>query len=206
MQALKGTLPATVIPGLVSVITATHDPLAPFLRETYESLLIQEGVEWEWLGQFDGESWEPPTWLQHNSRVKVECNGDRLGVAITRNRALTRSCGKFIQTLDADDVLLPNALRAASDILKQGDHAYALGYHLDLMPGGQTQGPKIHLPLGEIPPGAIADYWYDFCDPPYWGKMPFGPAYVMWRRDVLFAYGGWSALEVACRPRASWRD
>ncbi len=181
---------------LISVITPTHDPAAPYLEEAYEGLLGQESAAWEWILQFDGESWELPSYLVGDPRITLECNGKHLGIAMTRNRALTRSRGQFIQTLDADDIFLPDALAATAEVLQRGGYAYALGWHADLFEDGRREKATLYLPLGEIPPGRVIEYWYQFSAPPYYGKMPFTMPCVMWRREILFAYGGWTAIEV----------
>jgi glycosyltransferase involved in cell wall biosynthesis len=44
--------------------------------------------------------------------VKYQASNARLGISSTRNLALSRASGSLVQTLDHDDILLPNALEA----------------------------------------------------------------------------------------------
>ena len=182
--------------GLVSVITATHDPEAPYLRAVYDSLLSQTSAEWEWLVQFDGPRWDPPAWLQDDARVKVEVNGAKFGIANTRNLALARAQGEFIQSLDSDDMLLPGALSRVSQALRgTPELGYALGSVHFLVDGelsdkddhGRDDGAS--PPFGRIEPGVLYDTWKGR------GRglsSPFN--FPMWRRTVLLAYGGWAAI------------
>jgi len=118
---------------------------------------------------------------------------------MTRNRALLRTSGEFIQVLDADDVLLPGALRVASDALQgDGSLAYALGRLQHLVDGvfaddndhGRAKSKGVKPPYGVLAPGVVPAYWEEN------ERMPFGPNCAMWRRLILFAYGGWAAQPI----------
>lgn len=190
--------PAMVDPHLISVITPTHRPDAPYLRDAYESLVAQDGVDWEWLVQFDGDDWTAPQWLLEDARVRLESNGKHLGIAMTRNRALMRSHGDLIQTLDADDALLPEALSVLAAAVRSGNVAYAVGTVVLLIDGKPSAAtdpfgrPKLPaLPFGEIPTGVLSQYWLRH------DRMPFAMNGAMWRRDVVLAYGGWSAIQTS---------
>src|ERR1039458_5787847 len=111
---------------LISVITPTHKPEAPYLEEAYEGLCAQD-VNWEWVLQFDGERWDMPSYLLGDDRVRLECNGKHLGVAMTRNRACVRARGELVQVLDSDDVLLPGATRVLMEAVLRTGVAYAAG-------------------------------------------------------------------------------
>jgi len=181
---------------VVSVITATHDPEAPYLREAYDSLSAQVDVRWEWLVQFDGPSWNPPVWMQDDAHIKVEVNGAKFGIANTRNLALARAQGEFVQSLDSDDMLLPGALARVSAALRAAPElGYALG-KIHFLVDGELSDKDDHgrddgysPPFGRIEPGVL----YDIQKGNTRGlSSPFN--FPMWRRDVLLAYGGWAAI------------
>jgi len=181
---------------LISVITATHDLEAPYLREAYDSLLSQTDAEWEWLVQFDGSQWDTPAWLQDDPRIKVEINGTKLGIANTRNLALTRARGELVQSLDSDDMLLPEALARVSQALRDTPElGYALG-KIHFLVDGELSDKDDHgrddgspPPFGRIEPG---DLWNIQEGSKRGLSSPFN--FPMWRRDVLLAYGGWAAI------------
>jgi len=176
---------------LVSVITPTHQVVAPFLREAYESLLIQD-ADWEWVLQFDGRAWALPRWCAEDPRVRLELNGRNFGLAMTRNRGLMRARGEYIQTLDPDDYLLPGALSVVSGVLNVSPHlAYAYGRLVVKEVDGYVRPGGLNLPFGEVAPGVVGEYWRE-----HELAMPFRAASAMLTREAAFAYGGWPALEV----------
>ena len=180
---------------LISVITATHDPEAPYLQTAYQSLINQEDVRWEWLIQFDGESWDVPHWIRNDSRIRVEINGAKFGIANTRNLALARAKGAYVQSLDSDDWLLPDALSRLSSVLRDDpDLGYAVG-QLQFLVNDALTDRSDHdqqsepLPsVGKIMPQALYDFWEAEQD------LHSAFNFPMWRRDVLLAYGGWAAI------------
>lgn len=184
------------VPGLVSVVTATHDPRAPYLREAYESLLLQRSTPWEWLVQFDGNAWQPPSWMGADPRIRFEANGARLGIALTRNLALGRARGALVQSLDSDDALLPGALaRLAGALTDDPRLAYAVGRIHFLVDGRITDAYDHDVaespapPPGRFEPRALYDLWRANGD-----DLHSLFNFPMWRRDALLAYGGWAAL------------
>src|SRR5829696_5754498 len=98
---------------LVSVITAAYAPKAGYLPDTAASVAAQQlppGWELEWLVQEDGDG---PSLLDVVAGVpsaRYEANDALLGIAATRNLALSRARGELLRVLDHDDVLLPGAL------------------------------------------------------------------------------------------------
>lgn len=148
-------------------------------------------MNWEWLIQQDGPSWEAPEWLRDDSRVAIESNGDRQGVSITRNRALGRAQGRFVLNLDADDFLLPDALAVLARRFTDDPRiAFAVpDVVIGCIDGGSRPATR-HIATGLLPPGAVERFWRASL------KMPFHAAAALWDRDVLLAYGGWPAMQV----------
>lgn len=176
----------------MSVVTAAYRPSLPFLAEAHASLTRQR-TPWEWLLQLDGPA-EPggmPDSLEADPRVRVESNGAREGVEATRNLALVRARGRFIQNLDHDDFLLEAGFDATAPVL-DGDPGlgFCFGDAVDLFPDGHTEPNPDNRALapGRIEPGALFDLWerVDF--------VPLHNAGVLWSGEVLRAYGGWAAV------------
>jgi glycosyltransferase involved in cell wall biosynthesis len=178
----------------VSVLTAVYKPR--YLAETWESVRSQEGVSWEWVVQVDGDPADIETWvpadMRADARVHVEAAG-HFGIAATRNLGLIRTRAPFVQTLDHDDLLLPGALATLAEALRADPElAFAFGDHMHLLPDG-TLDPRPdlrRLAAGRIEPGVVVERWRD--------SLPHGlvPNATIWRKEYLYAYGGWSALPV----------
>lgn len=182
-------------PPAISVLTAALDPPPAFMLDALRSLQRQAEASWEWVIQLDGEDPSPPPEpLLAEPRVSVQVNGRWLGIAATRNRALVRTQGAFVQNLDADDQLLPGALAAGRQALAgDAELAFAFGRTVDLLPDGSRRGSwaeQIPFAPGRIEAGAIAARWLQTGSDP----LPLSP--IIYRRTLLFAYGGWAALSV----------
>ncbi|GAA2919156.1 hypothetical protein GCM10020221_14300 [Streptomyces thioluteus] len=123
--------------------------------------------------------------------MDVAANGTGEGPAVTRNVALGRVEAEFVQNADADDELEPDALALLAGALAERPRAgFAVGHARDLLPGGALRAHELPVGAGTLPRGALLDAWSD--EGGY--RLPVHPAGVMWRRDLLLALGGWSAL------------
>jgi glycosyltransferase involved in cell wall biosynthesis len=177
----------------VSIVTAVYRPR--YLAETWKSVRAQEGVSWEWVVQVDGtpaeaEEWIPPD-MAADERVHVEARG-HFGIAVTRNLALLRTRADFVQTLDHDDVLLPGALGVLAAALRADEGlAFCFGEHVHLLADGalEPRPAAKRMPAGRIEPREITERWRS-------GAHGMVPNATMWRKDYLYAYGGWTALPV----------
>lgn len=180
---------------LLTVLTPAHTGSAAYLAGAAESVLSQslpENWELEWIVQGDGEGSDQLTdLLPSDSRLRFESNSLRLGPAMTRNLALTRARGIWVQNLDADDVLLPGALATlVSAVEAEPSIHWAWGQAEDLMPDGSrvTFEPWISQ-MGVIPAGFISGWVEE-----HGGQSPMPCAAVAYRTTTLRALGGWLAL------------
>jgi cellulose synthase/poly-beta-1,6-N-acetylglucosamine synthase-like glycosyltransferase len=184
----------------VSVLTAAGRLDPGHLVDAYQSLLAQDGIEWEWVIQLDGKQRPLPDVVVGDERVCVAENGSRLGAAITRNRALMRCEAEYVQNLDDDDMLVPGALsvlRGALDEHQGCAFAFGDGYNADEhgVPRVRWTAPHVVLAPGDLFDRWLADGWEELSFP------PLAPGGVMWRRSVLFAEAGWRAMS-ACEDTA----
>lgn len=182
---------------LISVITPAYRAEPTFLAEAYESLRRQSlpsGWEWEWLVQSDGHEPPPlPVDAYNDTRVKP-ASGPKSGPGTTRNLALERSMGAFIQNLDADDILAhQNVLANSINILTENPKVgWTTSRALDLMPDGSLIGVDTEPPPGRLPRGLVYEWWV--------GRgyvLSVHPATICIRRELLIAVGGWMAFPVA---------
>jgi glycosyltransferase involved in cell wall biosynthesis len=181
----------------VDVVTAVHAPYAVFLPFAWRSLRRQSHTEWTWLVQIDGPAHEVLDALREcgaaeDPRVRIAENGTSEGPATTRNIAVGRATANLVQNLDADDELEPEALLALADLLATHPGAgFAVGHARDLMPDGRLHDHALPVSAGVLPRGVLLDQWNADTRVP---RLPVHPAGVMWRRSLLLALGGWSAL------------
>ncbi|MBT2397412.1 glycosyltransferase [Streptomyces sp. ISL-100] len=181
----------------VDVVTAVHGPYAVFLPFAWESLRQQSHSAWTWLVQIDG----PPQAVINvlracgaadDERVLISAHGTTEGPAVTRNVALGRATAPLVQNVDADDELEPGALSFLLDALTGHPSAgFAVGHARDLLPDGYLQDHVLPVRAGVLHRGVLLDRW--IADTPR-HRLPVHPAGVMWRRSLLLALGGWSAL------------
>src|SRR5215203_3035455 len=121
---------------LVSVLTSAYAPSGHYLREAMTSVLSQQlpdGWELEWVVQEDGPDPSLREKVAGDDRVSYAANESALGIAPTRNLALSRVRGEFVQVLDHDDVLLPGALATLLAVMEDRSLHWAVGQADDLM-------------------------------------------------------------------------
>src|SRR5262245_42283737 len=113
-------------PGLVSVIIPCYNGQR-FLAKTLESAFAQTYPHTEIIVVDDGSTDGSIELIEaYGDRVRAEFGLNRGGSA-ARNRGTALARGEFIRYLDADDLLMPNALeqRVAALLKTGGDVAYS---------------------------------------------------------------------------------
>ena len=85
-----------------------------YIAETLDSLLLQSYDHWECLIIDDGSNDKSKdianTFSKNDNRFKYYFQHNT-GPSAARNSGIQKSSGEYIQFLDADDVLLENALK-----------------------------------------------------------------------------------------------
>jgi glycosyltransferase involved in cell wall biosynthesis len=177
---------------LISVLTAAHWSTAPYIEEAMDSLRSQalpRGWDLEWIIQEDGAHPSLSEKLRRWDAVKWAANGRQLGIASTRNLGLSRASGVLVQTLDADDRLLPGAFATLIPLFAAHRIQWAIGQADDLMPDGTRKGFKTPLPFGVFRRGDV-NKWAEADG----GNWPIHCAALMMRTTALRAVGGWAGL------------
>jgi glycosyltransferase involved in cell wall biosynthesis len=177
---------------LISILTAAHAPSARYLEATIAGVqdqVLPAGWELEWLIQEDGAEPRLADRLAGLSRVRYRANGGQLGVAATRNAALSRAAGDLVQLLDHDDVLLPGALATLISAFDTRSVHWAIGQADDLLPDGSRKEYQSALPYGLVPTGAV-NAWALAHE----GNWPIHCAGLMMRTASLHALGGWAGV------------
>jgi glycosyltransferase involved in cell wall biosynthesis len=177
---------------VLSIITAAFAPSAAYLGETISSVQEQEvpdGWQVEWIVQEDGAQPSLAHFFDNVPLAKYEANDAQLGIAATRNLALSRSAGDLVQVLDSDDVLLPGALTTLIPLFESHPIHWAVGQADDLMPDGSRVAWDSALSYGVIGPGIVNQWAED-----HEGNWPIHCAGLMMRALSLRAIGGWVGL------------
>jgi len=170
----------------ISVVMSVYNG-ERYLRQAADSILAQEGIEFEFIVVDDGSSDSSPRILEeyacHDPRVRVICQ-ENAGLT----RALIRGCvearGEYIARQDADDVSLPGRLAKLADVLRR-DHTLSF-----VSSWSQVIGPEGEVLMTHTRP-----------EDPYratelllfGGAGPPGHGSVMFRRSRYEAVGGYRA-------------
>ena len=98
---------------MVSIIVPVYNA-EKSIRRCVDSILNQEYTDFELLLMDDGSKDSSGSicdeYAQNDPRVKV-IHKENSGVSDTRNQALDLACGKYLQFLDSDDWITPNATK-----------------------------------------------------------------------------------------------
>lgn len=182
---------------LLSVITAAHAGRTDLLIEAGESLATQQlppGWEVEWLLQEDGTDGVLHDVSDRWDFARYDSVDTQLGIAVTRNLALTRARGALVHSLDSDDLLLPHALATAIGAFDEHPQIHWVSGQADdlLQDGTRAPYPPLIGP-GLIEPGVVDRHMAEHHLPPI-----ACPGLTM-RTSTVRVLGGWSA-----NPR--WED
>ena len=177
---------------LISILSSVYGPSATYLDETIASvqnLSLPYGWELEWIIQEDGARPVLADRLQPLDVVDYQANNAQLGIAITRNLALSRVSGSLVQALDHDDILLPGALTTLIPHFENPRVQSTIGQADDLLPDGTREVYKSAIPFGLTQAGAM-NQWATAHD----GNWPIQCAALMMRTTTLRALGGWTGI------------
>jgi glycosyltransferase involved in cell wall biosynthesis len=171
----------------LSVITAVADRPEHRLAEIH-GVLAASAADWEWLIQLDGDVGASlPPELTADPRTRVERNGRQLGIAATRNRALSRSRAPLLLNVDSDDVPTPAALSELPTAFEDPSIGLAFGDWVECWPDRDPWTSPPRFQPGRLEPATLARIWAA----ERW--VPLHLAGAMWRTDAVLAAGGWSA-------------
>lgn len=107
---------------LISVIMPVYNT-APFLKEAIESMLTQTESDFELILINDASTDNSSEVIAqfNDSRIRLINNDKNLGLAVSLNKAIRVSTGKYIARMDGDDIALPTRFEEQLKIIKSAD-------------------------------------------------------------------------------------
>jgi glycosyltransferase involved in cell wall biosynthesis len=170
-------------PALVSVVIPCYNARR-FLIETLESALAQTYPHTEIIVVDDGSTDGTAELIRaYADKVKAEFGPNR-GASAARNRGTALAAGEFIQYLDADDLLLPDAVtrRVAALQSSGADVAYSDWEKLvENSRGGFEPGERNMTRIEDL------DANWHIAQLKFWAP----PAALTYRRSLVAKIGGW---------------
>jgi glycosyltransferase involved in cell wall biosynthesis len=181
---------------VISILTAVDPARGRLFLTAYESVSIQDlPVGWSFQLLIQEDSAEPSLQklLPNDPRISYSWNGQRGGIATTRNLGLVRAEGRYLRVLDDDDELIQGALfRDISILESKPDIAWTTSRAVDRNPDGSEYEPPSSIEFGMIEVGGLYQSWIEKS-----GIPPVHPATLCARTSVLRAFGGWMALPIS---------
>jgi glycosyltransferase involved in cell wall biosynthesis len=176
---------------LLSVLTAANAGRADLLARAGESVAEQrlpEGWTLEWIVQEDGPAPSLAPVVERFPFGRHAAHGEQLGIATTRNLALTRVDGELVHVLDSDDELLPSAISVALTAFAAFPSVHWVAAQADdLLPDGERRPFALEYPAGYVEPGKINEFTL------VRGEPPIHCAGLTMRTRSVRALGGWAA-------------
>jgi glycosyltransferase involved in cell wall biosynthesis len=171
--------------GRVSVVIPCFNA-AVTVGEAIESALAQSWRDVEIIVVDDGSSDSSAEVLRSfANRIRID-SGPNRGASAARNRGTALAAGAYIQYLDADDLLTPEAIERRLLALDDtgADVAYSDWQRFELSAvGSHRLGEIVVRRIEEVDPDAeIA------CATHFWAP----PAALLYRRRIVEAIGGWN--------------
>lgn len=107
-----------------SIITPVHESSAKYLEEAYASLTEQTEKCWQWI-LITNRGGDVPSLIADDPRVSVysthDDEGDYNSIGRLKNFACSKAFGEILVELDADDILVPDALAALAIAFSYSD-------------------------------------------------------------------------------------
>jgi glycosyltransferase involved in cell wall biosynthesis len=169
----------------VSVLVPCYNK-QEYLEETLKSVYTQTYQDWELIVVDDGSTDGSQLILhRHENRLRAILQASQ-GASAARQRALGAARGRYIQYLDADDLLLPNALadRVAALEGTDADVAYSDWQKLRPNPGGFVRAEVVARRIDDVNPDPEIACFTSFWCP---------PAALLYKRGIVERIGPWNA-------------
>lgn len=169
----------------VSVVIPCYNAEAT-VAEAIESALAQTWPDIEIVVVDDGSTDRSADILRgFKDRIRTDF-GPNCGASVARDKGTMLARGEYIQYLDADDLLTPEAVASRLDALREteADVAFADWQRFSSAPdGSRLLGQLVALRMQDLAPDPELA-----CATTFWAP----PAALLYRRCIVDAIGGWN--------------
>lgn len=165
---------------MVSVVMAVYNG-QEYLNIAIDSILLQTYENLELVIVDDGSTDHSRSIIESykDPRIKYYWQKNR-GLAAALNRGISRSTGKYIARMDADDISHPDRLKKQVTYLEKNKNIALLGTSFNIVDDNNcTIGHSYHLDRNE-------DLQIEFLV-----RNPFGHGTIMVRRNIIAKVGGY---------------
>jgi len=135
---------------LVSIITPSYNS-SKFIEETIKSVKNQTYKNWEMIivddCSTDSTEFIVKKYLDEDCRIKFYKNEINSGPALTRNRAITLSKGKFVCFLDSDDLWKSKKLENQLNFMISSGYKFTYTFYQQISENGDFIKNIDNLPL-----------------------------------------------------------
>lgn len=136
---------------LVSIIVPVYNA-EKFINDTIKTVIDQTYENWELLLVNDCSTDKSveiiKDYRQKDKRIKLFSNSDNSGAAISRNKGIEESGGRYIAFLDADDLWEPKKLEKQVAFMQEKDCAFSFTGYEFADEKGTPNGKKVYVPEG----------------------------------------------------------
>lgn len=160
--------------GLVSIIMPSYNT-ASFIAESIQSVLAQSYKDWELIIVDDCSTDNTDNVVKPyltDERIRYLKNEKNSGAAVSRNRALRGTKGKWIAFLDSDDLWMPEKLTKQISFMEKNGYHFSYTNYLEIDTEDHRNGITVTGPKRITRTGM-----YNYCWP--------GCLTVMYDRDVV---------------------
>jgi glycosyltransferase involved in cell wall biosynthesis len=169
---------------LVSVVMPVYNSQR-FLAEAIECILNQTFTDFEFLiiddGSTDTSSDILATYAKRDERIRIYTHTKNLGIAEARNLGLKLAKGKYVATMDSDDLVLPERLQLQVAYMESHPDTGVLGAGAYIIDEKGKRRGVLDYPSSH----PIIIHGLCFYD-------PINNPVVMVRREVVLSVGGYN--------------
>ncbi len=147
---------------LISVIMPSYN-CGEYVEETIRSVQAQTYKNWEIIFVDDCSSDNTMKKVLSMSledhRIRVSQNSENSGAAVSRNKALRETKGRWIAFLDSDDIWEPTKLEKQIKFMEENGYAFSYTGYQEIDENSQPTGVKVSGPKRITKTGMFAFCW-----------------------------------------------